>query len=97
MARDLFVSLNGSGQREFYEASDWQMARIGCELLSRELGKGRPSAQMIASVLSLFSSLLLTEGDRRRLRLELERSKPVDDDEDASVTALDGYRARFSG
>lgn len=45
----------------------------------------RPSAQMVASINSLLGSLLVTEGDRRRARLELERpGKSEEDTPDAA-------------
>lgn len=95
IARDWFVSLGQSGQSAMYEPSDWAMARLGAEMMSTLCSGERPSAQMLASLLSLTSSLLATEGDRRRLRLELARGPQVDEDEEASVAALDDYRNRL--
>jgi hypothetical protein len=92
MARDWFLSLAASGQRQFYEASDWQTARVWAEVLSRQLHQARPSAQMIAAWSAGATELLTTEGARRRARVELERAA-VDEDEAASVTALETYRA----
>lgn len=97
IARDWFVSLAESGQARFYEPSDWQTARYVSEAMSRNLSGEKFSAVLFASVMSGMSSLLTTEGDRRRLRLELERAAAVDADEDAAVAKLDEYRARFSG
>lgn len=94
MAADWFRSLRESGQSAFYEPSDWQTARVWAELLSRQLLAGRPSSQMIAAWAAGATELLTTEGARRRGRLELERGAG-DADEEASVTALDGYRDRF--
>ncbi len=59
--------------------------------LGRELN-GRPSAQMIAAWGGVCTELLTTEGARRRAKLELQRAE-VDEDEDASIVALDKYRA----
>lgn len=94
IAADWFRSLGQSGQSAFYEPSDWQTARVWAELLSRQLASGRPSSQMIAAWAAGATELLTTEGARRRGRLELERGA-ADEDEQASVTALDGYRERF--
>lgn len=97
IARDWFASLAESGQAAFYEPSDWQTARYVAEAMSRNLAGEKFSAVLFASVMSAMSNLLTTEGDRRRLRLELERAAAVDADEDAAVAKLDEYRRRFSG
>lgn len=92
-----YTSLADSGQARFYEPSDWATAWVWAELLSRALNQGeRPSAQLVMAWSSGATELLTTEGSRRRMRIELERVGQVDDDETAAVTALDGYRARFS-
>jgi hypothetical protein len=95
MARDWYLSLGQSGQAVFYQASDWQVARVWAEILSRQLQTDKVSAVMIQAWASSAAELLTTEGSRRRGRLELERSGQVDEDEDASVTALDAYRAQL--
>ena len=87
MARDWFIALRHSGQGEHYQASDWQTARVAAEILSRQLLSGRPSAQMMKVWSSLATALLATEGDRRRARLELQRSpKGGEGGEAASVS-----------
>jgi len=43
-----------------------------------------------------MSSLLVTEGDRRRSRVELERGAAVDEDEAASVTALADFQSKLA-
>jgi hypothetical protein len=65
--------------------------------MSRNLEASRFSAQMFAAVMSGMSSLLTTEGDRRRVRVELERAVQTDADEEAAVEALDEWRRRLSG
>lgn len=97
IAQDWFRSLGESGQSVFYEPSDWMTARYVAEAMSRNLSDGKFSAMLFASVMSAMSSLLTTEGDRRRLRVELERQAPVDADEEAAVAALDEWRDRLSG
>jgi hypothetical protein len=47
----------------------------------------------LSAYLKAMGSLLMTEGDRRRASVELQRNVAVDSDEEASVTALDDYRA----
>lgn len=91
LARDWFESLGESGQSAFYEASDWQTARVYAELLSRQLYSDRINSQIITAWSAGATELLTTEGARRRMRIELERAKPVDAGEvhaEATVTDL---------
>jgi hypothetical protein len=97
IAADWFVSLRESGQAAFYQASDWATARYAAELMHRGLSSDRPpNGQYVAALNSLMSSLLTTEGDRRRARIELER-KPAVQSVPASVTAIADYRATLGG
>lgn len=50
----------------------------------------------LAAYLKAMSNLLVTEGDRRRAALELQRTVAVDEDEVAAVASLDAYRAQLS-
>lgn len=70
---DFYESLKASAQSQYYEESDWQFARITCHFLDQQIKAGRPSAQMYAAVNTALSNLLVSEGDRRRVRLEIER------------------------
>lgn len=97
IAAEWYLSLRESGQAAFYQPSDWAVARYAAELMSRGLDSDRPpNGQYVAALNSLMSSLLTTEGDRRRARMELERKKPAAD-VDGSVTVLDDYRSAFGG
>jgi len=89
-----YESLRTSGQSVYYADSDWTSALIIARAV--EAFESRPTAHMLASILSGFGSLAATEGDRRRLRIELERAS-VDADEEAAVTALDEWQRRLSG
>lgn len=94
-ARRFWEALRRSGQAQFYEASDWAVADI--LLLAIDAFVARPSAMMLASLNSAMSNLLVTEGDRRRVRLELDRA-PVKTPADGSdVAELDEYRRRVAG
>jgi hypothetical protein len=94
LARDWYLSLAHSGQTAYYEPSDVAVAVVWSEVLSRQLYAERISAVMIQAWASSAAELLTTEGSRRRARLELERGVG-DRDEEASVTMLDAYRAKF--
>lgn len=93
-----YESLAKSGQSRFYEPSDWAQARYVAEAMSRSLAGAKMSGQLFAAVVSASTSLLVTEGDRRRLRLELERGNAeAAAARDAKVTALDAYRRAAGG
>lgn len=93
IAADWYLSLRESGQAAFYQPSDWAVARYAAELMSRVLdcSERGPNGQLVAALNSVMSSLLTTEGDRRRARMELERKKTASP-RLASVSPLDSYR-----
>lgn len=96
IAADWYLSLRESGQAAFYQPSDWAMARYVAELMSRGLSSDRaPNGQYVAALNSAMASLLTTEGDRRRARLELERKSP--ERKLAPVTPMDAYRDLAGG
>jgi hypothetical protein len=97
IAADWYLSLRESGQAAFYQPSDWAVARYAADLMSKVLLSERgPNGQLVAALNSVMASLLTTEGDRRRARMELERKKPQVSGS-AKVTALDDYRSAFGG
>lgn len=95
IARQFYESLANSGQAIWLEPSDWSVAYILAESLSRDLNPqpigineetGKPvmatvplKGSSLSAYLKAFSALLVTEGDRRRLRIELERQKRIDE------------------
>jgi hypothetical protein len=96
IARDWYASLAKSGQSRFYESSDWATARFLAEAMSRNLQGGRFSAQLFASVMAGMSTLLVTEGDRRRVRLELQRPTPGDENEKSPAEKAREHRLRLA-
>ena len=97
IASDWYLSLRESGQAAFYQPSDWAVARYAADLMSKVLTSERgPNGQLVAALNSVMSSLLTTEGDRRRARMELER-KPAGKQAPASVTAIADYRSSIGG
>ena len=90
-----FESLKTSGQSAFYEDSDWATAYLLAESMSRSLSTGDPvTGAELAAWLKGMTPLMVTEGDRRRARLELER--PSVEEVPADVSELDEYRARLA-
>lgn len=112
IALSWYESLNGSGQSQFYEPSDWATAYLLAESMSRELQPVPvlattkdgvdiqyvtmpPKAASVASWLKGMTSLLITEGDRRRAALELQR--PEDPEDVPDVSEFSEYRKRLRG
>lgn len=93
IAKDWYVSLGKSGQSRYFEPSDWSAARYVAEVMTRNLGGFKFSAQLFAAVWSAMADLLTTEGARRRVRMEVDR-KPSEGGSagDGKVTHLDDFR-----
>jgi hypothetical protein len=56
-----------------------------------------PKGASLAAWLKGMTALLVTEGDRRRAALELQRPKPAEAEEAGSVSSLDAWRSRVDG
>lgn len=103
IAKMVWKSLKESGQADFYQQSDIAFAYSVCEDLShykqgskgidRETGelynKAR-SGQMLTAIMGALSNLLMTEADRRRVRIELQAPEP--ESTPASVLAIADYK-----
>lgn len=79
LVTEMYESITQSAAVQFYEPTDWQFARITLYALNQELvsaqHSGRPvGAMKLTAINQMLSALLLTEGDRRRARLEIERA-----------------------
>ena len=95
LMKDWFRSLKESRQAQLYEPSDWQTARLLAEVMSQELNSEKGvKATMLAEFNSAAGSLLTTEGERRRLRVEFQGAdEAAVDDESSSV--MSHYRELF--
>lgn len=91
IAIQLWLALIESGQSDFYESSDWAFAFSVCDDLSYYKNGVKRSGQMLQSIYSAMERLLVTEGDRRRVSIELQ--DPPDESNSASVTAINDYKA----
>lgn len=83
LVKSMYDSLKVSGQAKYFEPSDWQLARITLHLLDQQLKAGRMNSQILTTIFSNFSDLLVSEGARRRMRIEIERvesaaAEPID-------------------
>jgi hypothetical protein len=93
IATQIYEAQMRSGQVLWMEPSDWSMLYLVCESISRDLNpqvvgitedgdvvkdtiplKGAS----LSSYLKAFEAMLMAEGGRRRLRIELERQKRLD-------------------
>lgn len=92
LALNWYESLRTSGQAIYYTDSDWASALIIAKAVERF--ESRPSAHMLTAILSGFGSLAATEGDRRRLRIELERTQGSGEGA-SDVSWIDDARARL--
>lgn len=81
IARDWYRSLKASGQSRYYEPSDWATARYFAELMSMSLQSGDVNASLISAIINGSRDLMTTEGQRRRVSLELTRAATGADDE----------------
>jgi hypothetical protein len=95
IARQLWDSLSSSGQSKFYESSDWAMAFSLMDDLSYYKSANKRSGQMLASILSAMSTLLVTEGDRRRVGIELAR-RTSEELESAGVAEMKHWQQRLA-
>lgn len=108
VAKRWFESLALSGQSVYYEPSDWATAYLVAESMSRALkpvpigntlagepimASLPPKGADLAAWLKAMTALMVTEGDRRRMRLELDRPSPAEGP--ADVSELDEYRRRL--
>jgi len=91
IARKLWDSLKTSGQADFYQNSDWLFAYAIIDDLSVYKKSGRRSSQMAQVIYAALGRLLVTEADRRAVRIELH--EPESGEDEASVTAINGARA----
>ena len=95
LGKTWYESLGTSGQAVFYTDSDWATALVVAKAI--DTFDERPTAMMLASIMSACSSLVCTEGDRRRLRIELERGERVDEDAEAGVASMETWRKKLTG
>lgn len=93
---EFWDSLKISGQSKYYESSDWIYAKLVLTLIHQSLTSlGYISAAQLQQYNAMFSNLLVCEGDRRRVRMEIER-RPLAGVDGTVVNASDRFKARFT-
>ena len=90
---EMWDSLHGSAQSRFFEASDWAHAKTVLHFLDMQLKSSRPGAQMLQALFKELGDLLVTEGSRRRLRLEIDRAEA----NEATVDVAALFREKLTG
>ena len=91
---ELYEGAQESGMIAYYQQSDVAVFRMALDLLNDEWGKSRRSAMVMAEGFKLLKDLGLTEGERRRLHIELDTPKVQE--VDAKVLALASARDRLT-
>jgi hypothetical protein len=97
LVTSLYHSLTQSGQAKFYEPSDWQYARIIMSQLNDYLNQEKKSPTMFGEIMSALTSLMLTEGDRRRLKMEIDRSDNSEQEAKAKEERMNQFRLLAGG
>lgn len=96
-AREMYAALTESGQARYFEPSDWALAQVLCDMLSEFYKPGiRRSAELFKHVMQGFQLLGVTEVDRRRARIEVDRKGGEDNSSDASDETKDALAARLA-
>lgn len=96
MAREWYEGLRDSGMAAYYQQSDVAQAVVIANELSEYLTNAgeRRSSMMFAAIMTAMTGLGVTEGDRRRMRIELEAPKAAVDS--VGVTSLKDYKKRLT-
>ena len=89
IAKMVWESARNSGQSEWYQESDLAMLWSICEDLSLYKLSSRRSAQMLDVLMKSLGNLMMTEGDRRKVRLELQ--KPEGEEQPLAEAAREEY------
>lgn len=95
IARRLWDATRESGQTKFYEPSDWALLYSLMDDLSYAKRAERRPAGLVETIYSQLGNLLVSEGDRRRVQVELHRPSSQEL-EDAGVTEMSAWMERFS-
>lgn len=102
LIEEMYESMKKSAAVKFFEPTDWQFARLALYTLNQELIAakqwGKPiGAMKLTAINQMLSALLLTEGDRRRARLEIERVGNAQGGEVVDVTTMLRQRLAAGG
>lgn len=90
IARNWYEACRASGVAVFWEQTDVATIYYIAESMSRNLTAGKFNAMHYSSVISSMSDLGITEGSRRRMKIELQRGmeSPGESETDRAIAAL---------
>lgn len=83
-----------SAQARFYQPTDWAVGYFLCNTVTAFEQAGSSNGQMVASILSGCSSLMFTEGERRRVGVQLVSG--TEDQTDHASEVSSKWVAKFS-
>lgn len=90
---EYYNSFQESGMQAYFQQTDVAQLWMACQLLAEEWEKPRRSAMVMAEAFKLLQGLGATEGERRRIKVELETPKVQE--VDAKVVAMESARERL--
>lgn len=90
VARQLWDACLESGQSVYYQNSDVALLYSLCDDLSEVKKSKRPSSMMLQTIYSQLGNLLVSEGERRKARIEL--AEPEAEGPAPSLVAIDTYK-----
>lgn len=95
-AKAWFNSLKKSGQSDYFQQSDWELAKFCADLMSYAYEqKFQRMTMLIVEINSMMARLGTTEADRRQaMRVELDI--PVVEEQTAEEAAIDEVAAMLS-
>lgn len=78
-----------SGQCKWYEPSDYALLFFACDEISHYMDSGR-TAMKLQVINQMLTNLLITEGERRRVQMEIDRGDDAPDEDAAAMAAYAG-------
>lgn len=90
----MYRSFQASGMSQFYEDSDVALIYLACDGAQAWYDKDRKSPTYFAEMMSHLGKLGASEGERRRMQIELDSAADVVSEEEATVTSIAGYKQR---
>lgn len=94
IALRIYKAAKASAQSKLYEPSDWAVLYFVCDEISVHCRSKNRSAVKLSAINQMLAGLVLTEGERRRAQIEIERETGV---EDSRQVAVDVYSEILSG
>lgn len=80
--RDFYYSFRKSGMAAYFQQTDVQWLWLACDELARYRAMGKQSAMLLGSIIQMLNSGFgITEGERRRLKIELDVPQEAESDE----------------